>query len=204
MKLRGIELTNVRRFAGRRAILSDLGDGVTVLSEPNEFGKSTFFDALHALFFERHRSSRAPVKALQPHAGGAPEISAEIELPEGRFRLHKRFLSRPQARVTDAQGRLIAQEDEAEAWIDRLMGGDLAGPSGLLWVRQGLLGLEPEGASADERRERERGLGARRELLSSVAGEIDMMTGGRRMDLVLARVADEMARLATATGRPRA
>ncbi|QBX34816.1 chromosome segregation protein SMC [Paracoccus liaowanqingii] len=204
MKLRGIELTNVRRFAGRRAILSDLGDGVTVLSEPNEFGKSTFFDALHALFFERHRSSRAPVKALQPHAGGAPEISAEIELPEGRFRLHKRFLSRPQARVTDAEGRLIAQEDEAEAWIDRLMGGDLAGPSGLLWVRQGLLGLEPEGASADERRERERGLGARRELLSSVAGEIDMMTGGRRMDLVLARVTDEMARLATATGRPRA
>lgn len=204
MKLRAIELTNLRRFAGRRAVLSDLGDGITVLSEPNEFGKSTFFDALHALFFERHRSSRAPVKALQPHAGGAPEVAVEIESAQGRFRIHKRFLSRAQARITDAQGRLIAQEDEAEAWIDRLLDGGLAGPSGLLWVRQGLLGLEPEGNSAADRQDRDRNLGTRRDLLSSVAGEIDMMTGGRRMDAVLDRVGQEMARLATATGRPRA
>lgn len=204
MKLRAIELTNLRRFAGRRAVLSDLGDGITVLSEPNEFGKSTFFDALHALFFERHRSSRAPVKALQPHAGSAPEVAVEIESAQGRFRIHKRFLSRAQARITDAQGRLIAQEDEAEAWIDRLLDGGLAGPSGLLWVRQGLLGLEPEGNSAADRQDRDRNLGTRRDLLSSVAGEIDMMTGGRRMDAVLDRVGQEMARLATATGRPRA
>ncbi|AWX92289.1 hypothetical protein DPM13_00530 [Paracoccus mutanolyticus] len=35
-----------------------------MLCEPNEFGKSTFFDALHALFFERHRATRSAVKAL--------------------------------------------------------------------------------------------------------------------------------------------
>jgi len=204
MRLRGIELTNIRRFAGRRAVLAEIGDGITVLSEPNEFGKSTFFDSLHAVFFERHRSTRAPVKALQPHAGGAPEVAVEVELPEGRFRIAKRWLSRPQARITDAAGRIVAQDDEAEAWIDRLLGGDLAGPSGLLWVRQGLIGLEPEGSSTDERRERERGLATRRGLLSSVAGEIDMMTGGRRMDAVLDRVAADLARYATATGRPRA
>lgn len=204
MRLRRIELTNIRRFAGQRAVLEGLGDGVTVLCEPNESGKSTFFDALHALFFERHRSSRAPVRALQPHAGGAPEIAVGIELPQGDFLLRKRFLSRPQASVTDGQGRLIAQEDEAEAWIDRLMAGGLAGPSGLLWVRQGVLGLEPEGAGADQRRQREDGLAARRDLLSSVAGEIEMMTGGRRMDAVLDRVRTEIARLATDTGRPRA
>lgn len=193
MRLRAIELTNLRRFAGRRAVLDGIGDGVTVLSEPNEFGKSTFFDALHALFFERHRSRRAPVRALQPHSGGAPEVAVTIELPEGRFRIHKSFLSRAQARVTDDRDRLIAQEDEAEAWIDRLMGGDLTGPSGLLWVRQGVLGIDPDEAMT-----------ARRDLLSTVAGEIDMMTGGRRMDAVLDRVGAEMARLATATGRPRA
>lgn len=204
MRLRGIELTNIRRFAGHRAVLSGIGDGITVLSESNEFGKSTFFDALHAVFFERHRSTRAPVKALQPHAGGAPEVAVDVELPEGRFRIAKRWLSRPQARITDAGGRVIAQDDEAEAWIDRLMGGDLAGPSGLLWVRQGLIGLEPEGASTEERREREKGLATRRGLLSSVAGEIDMMTGGRRMDAVLDRVVADLARYATATGRPKA
>ena len=203
MKLRAIELTNVRRFAGKRARLGGIGDGITVLSEPNEFGKSTFFDALHALFFERHNSRNADVKALQPHAGGGPEVTAEIDLPDGRFRIAKRWLARPQAQVTDPTGRLIAQADEAEAWIDRLMGDGLAGPSGLLWVRQGLMGLEPEGNSTEDKRERERGLAARRDLLSSVAGEIDLMTGGRRMDAVLDRVNEALSRLATATGRPK-
>jgi DNA repair exonuclease SbcCD ATPase subunit len=199
MKLRSIELTNVRRFAGKTAALSGIVDGITVLSEPNEFGKSTFFDALHAIFFEKYGSRNAAIKALQPHAGGAPEVAVEVDLPEGRFRIAKRWMSKPQAQVHDANGRLIAQADEAEAWIDRLIGGGLAGPSGLLWVRQGLMGLE-----ADDKKDRERDLSARRDLLSSVAGEIDMMTGGRRMDAVIDRVADALARLATDGGRPKA
>jgi len=204
MKIRALELTNLRRFAGQRARIAGIGDGISVLCEPNEFGKSTFFDALHALFFQPHRSRNAPVKALQPHTGGAPEAALEIALPEGRFRLEKRWLSRPTARVLDGSGRLIAQEDEAEAWLDRLMGKGLAGPSGLLWVRQGVPGLEAEGNTAAEKSERERALSARRDLLSSVAGEIEMMTGGRRMDQVSARVGEELARLATPTLKPRA
>lgn len=204
MKLRAIELTNIRRFAGRSARLSDIGDGITVLCEANEFGKSTFFDAIHALFFERHGSRNAVIKALQPHAGGAPEVVVEVDLPKGRFRIVKRWLQRPHAQVLDSSGRLVAQADEAEAWIDRMMSGGLLGPSGLLWVRQGLMGLEPEGGSTDDRRDRERGLAARRDLLSSVAGEIDMMTGGRRMDLVVDRVTASLAVLATDGGRPKA
>ena len=78
MKIRAIELTNIRRFAGRTARIEGIGDGITVLCEPNEFGKSTFFDAIHALFFERHRATRAGIKALQPHVGGAPEVAAEM------------------------------------------------------------------------------------------------------------------------------
>ncbi|MTH77939.1 AAA family ATPase [Paracoccus aestuariivivens] len=203
MKIRSIELTNVRRFSGRTARITGIGDGITVLSEPNEFGKSTFFDALHALFFERHRGTKQSVKALQPHAGGAPEIALEIDLPQGRFRIEKRWLSRATARVLDGTGRLIAQDDEAEAWIDRLLGNGLSGPSGLLWVRQGLLGIEPEGGSTNEKNERERGLNTRRDLLSSVAGEIDLMTGGRRLDAVLARIGQELVRLATSTLKPK-
>ena len=199
MKLRSIELTNVRRFAGKTAALSGIGDGITVLSEPNEFGKSTFFDALNAVFFEKYGSRNAAIKALQPHSGGAPEVAVEIDLPEGRFRITKRWMSKSLARVMDATGRLIAQDDEAEAWVDQLMSGGLAGPSGLLWVRQGVMGLE-----ADDRRDRERDLSARRDLLSSVAGEIDMMTGGRRMDAVLDRAAEALSKLATATGKPKA
>lgn len=204
MKIRAIELTNLRRFGGQRARIDGIGNGISVLSQPNEFGKSTFFDGLHALFFQPHRSKTAQTRALQPHAGGAPEAAVEIDLPEGRFRLEKRWLSRQTARVVDASGRVIAQEDEAEAWIDRLTGQGLAGPSGLLWVRQGLLGLEPEGSSAADKAERDRAFSTRRDLVSSVAGEIEVMTGGRRMDQVLARVTEALSRLATSTLKPKA
>ena len=71
MKLRSLSLTNVRKFAGRTATISDIGDGVTVVSEANEFGKSTFFDALHALFFLKYGAATREVKSLQPRAGGA-------------------------------------------------------------------------------------------------------------------------------------
>lgn len=203
MKIRALQLTNVRRFVGHTARIEGIGDGITVLCEPNEFGKSTFFDALHALFFERHRATRSAVRALQPHAGGAPEVAADLDLPDGRYRVEKRWLSRASARVIRS-GQILAQDDEAEAWIDRLLGMGLSGPSGLLWVRQGLLGLEPDGGSASDKMERERALSARRNLLSSVAGEIEMMTGGRRLDSVVAKVTDALARLATATGKAKA
>ncbi|WP_207472335.1 AAA family ATPase, partial [Paracoccus fontiphilus] len=203
MKIRALHLTNVRRFAGHTARIEGIGDGITVLCEPNEFGKSTFFDAIHALFFERHRATRAAIKALQPHVGGAPEVAVDLDLPNGRYRVEKRWLTRASARVI-RDGRTVAQDDEAEAWIDRMLGAGLSGPSGLLWVRQGLLGLEPEGSSASDKSDRERALSARRDLLSSVAGEIEMMTGGRRLDAVVAKVGDALGRLATATGRPKA
>ena len=149
MKIRALQLTNVRRFAGHTARIEGIGDGITVLCEPNEFGKSTFFDAIHALFFERHRATRAGIKALQPHVGGAPEVAADLDLPDGRYRVEKRWLTRASARVS-RDGRTVAQDDEAEAWIDRPVGQGLAGPSGLLWVRQGVLGMKPEGAGASE------------------------------------------------------
>lgn len=204
MKLRSLSLTNVRKFAGRTATISDIGDGVTVVSEANEFGKSTFFDALHALFFLKYGAATREVKSLQPRAGGAVRISARIELPSGLFTIEKSFLAQKRASVHDAGGALVALDDEAERWIAQLMGSGLEGPAGLLWVRQGVTALEPAGNTGADKTEKERLLGARRDLLSSVAGEIDMVTGGRRMDRVIAATTQALGRLATATGQPKA
>jgi hypothetical protein len=199
MKLRAIRLTNVRRFAGQTAAIEDLGDGLSVIAAPNESGKSTIFDALHALFFAPHGSRARDIVSLQPHAGGRVQIAADIDLPEGRFRLDKAFLSRPAARVTDlATGRIIAQDDAAEAWAHRLTGQTLQGPAGLLWVRQGATTLDPATNA-----ERDRLLATRRDLLSTVAGEIDLMTGGRRMDRVRDACLADLAILATASGKPK-
>ncbi|MEO8531201.1 MAG: AAA family ATPase, partial [Deltaproteobacteria bacterium] len=197
MKLRALYLTNVRKFTAKRAAITGIGDGITVVSEANEFGKSTFFDAIHALFFEKHTSTGKPVKSLRPYTGGAVEIAADVETDDGLFRLEKRFLSRNMARITQlSDQRVIAQDDEAERWISDLLGTAGDGPAGLLWVRQGLVGLEP-----DSVKEKSDLMETRRDLLSSVTGEIDALTGGRLMDRVMRRVVDELAGLTTKTGR---
>jgi hypothetical protein len=198
MRLRALHLGNVRKFAGKKASVTGIGDGITVVSEANEFGKSTFFDALHALFFEKYSSAAKTVRSLQPYAKGAVEVSAEIETEEGHFRVEKTFLQRKSARVLRLpDGAVIAQDDGAERWISTALGSDRNGPAGLLWVRQGAIGLDP-----DTRDETVKQLETRRDLLSSVSGEIDAMTGGRRMDRVMKRVAEELKPLVTATGKP--
>jgi len=196
MKLRSITLRNVRRFTGE-ARIDGIEDGLNVLCERNEHGKSTLFDAVQALFFKPHGSRDRDVQALRPHAGGAPEVEIGVETPEGRFTVSKRWLSRPDARVTQ-NGRLIAQADAAEEWVGRLVGGGDGGPSGLVWVRQGMTGF-----AGGSRKEQEAAFETRRDLLSSVTGEVEAMTGGRRMDLALSRCREELALYVTDGGRAR-
>ena len=197
MKLLALYLSNVRKFTGKRASITGIGDGITVVSEANEFGKSTFFDAIHALFFDRYSSSAKSVKSLQTYAGGAVEVAADVETDQGAFRVEKRFLVRKGAKIIRLfDNATVAQDDEAERWITTLLSAAGDGPAGLLWVRQGQVGLEPESA-----KERTLLTETRRDLLSSVAGEIDAMTGGRRMDRVMRRVTENLAEIATKTGR---
>ncbi|MBU9697256.1 AAA family ATPase [Rhodobacteraceae bacterium HSP-20] len=198
MKLVSIELSDLRRFVAPVRI-DGIGPGLNVLCAPNEFGKSTLFDALQALFFQPHRSKSKEINALRPHVGGSPCVTVEVELSDARYTLSKRWLSKAQATV-HRNGNLIHQADDAEAFISALVQseGD-GGPAGLLWVRQGLTRLEGEGDSA---KERDAAKAARRNLMTSVTGEVEALTGGRRMDKALARTREELAKYVTATGRP--
>ena len=197
MKIRTVTLNNVRRFTDPTRV-DRIADGLNVLCEPNEEGKSTLFDAIQALFFKPHGSRDKDVSSLRPHAGGAPEVSVEVETGDGRFALAKRWFQKPFATVHRDRA-LVAQSDEAEAWIRTLLGGDAGGPSGLIWVRQGMTDL-----TAGSKKEQDAALEARRDLMTSVGAEVEAMTGGRRMDAALARCREELANYATATGRPRA
>ena len=200
MKITALRLFNVKRFAGRGVAIEDIGDGVNVLCAANEFGKSTSFEALHALFFQAHTGQPKDVKRLQPYSGGNPVIEADIETEAGRYRLAKQFIGGKRATVTDiGSGRLVAQADEAENFIAGLTRGGTAGPAGLLWVRQGITGIEDR-----DRREEEDERRVRASLLESVQGEVEAVTGGRRMAEVSARCAEELGRLVTASGRPKA
>ncbi|ANT61281.1 hypothetical protein AYJ57_13410 [Salipiger sp. CCB-MM3] len=198
MKLRSVTLSDIRRFS-RPVTLQGFGPGLNVLSAPNEDGKSTLFDALQALFFVPHRSRAKEVTALRPHAGGAPTVSAEIERDGTVFRLTKRWFSRAMAEVHEG-AKLIAKGEAAEEWIAALTEApEQGGPAGLLWVRQGLVALDQ-----GEKREQDNAQRARRDLLASVAGEVEALTGGRRMDRALAAAEAALAELVTASGKSKA
>ncbi|MBB3770353.1 hypothetical protein FHS55_000939 [Angulomicrobium tetraedrale] len=202
MKLAALRLYNVKRFARQGVAIEDIGDGVNVLCAANEYGKSTSFEALHALFFLPHTSVAKDVQRLKPYSGGNPIVQAEIEVAEGRFRLTKQFIGGKRAQVERLDGfggaQLVAQADEAESFIAGLIRGGSAGPAGLLWVRQGITGLEERKKSEEEEERR-----VRESLLASVQGEVEAITGGRRMSQIMAACEEELGRLVTATLRPR-
>ena len=151
MKISALRLFNVKRFADRGVAIENIEDGVNVLCAVNEFGKSTSFEALHALFFQQHSSTAGDVRNLRPYSGGNPLVQADIETAAGRYRITKQFYGGRSARVVDrANDRIIAQADEAENFIAELVRGGTAGPAGLLWVRQGITGLEKRNKSEEE------------------------------------------------------
>lgn len=200
MKLAALRLHNVKRFAGCGVAIEGIGDGVNVLCAANEFGKSTSFEALHGLFFQSYASTAGEVRNLRPYSGGNPLIEADIAVGDARYRITKQFYGGRFAKVTDlASGRLLAQADEAENFIAGLINGGAGGPAGLLWVRQGVTGIERR-TSREEESERQ----VRSSLLESVQGEVEAVTGGRRMAEIMAAVMEENAALVTATGRPKA
>ncbi|MET3898880.1 hypothetical protein ABIB57_002832 [Devosia sp. UYZn731] len=199
MKLTALRLHNVKRFAGRGVAIEGISDGVNVLSAANEYGKSTCFEALHALFFQPHTGTPKAVQLLRPYSGGNPMVEADIATDEGRFRLTKQYYGGKRASVTDlATGRLVAQADEAETFIAGLIRGGTAGPAGLLWVRQGITGIDKRSNTEEESEKR-----VRESLLSSVQGEVEALTGGRRMAEIAAACEEELYRLVTATLRPK-
>lgn len=201
MKLKALRLWNVRKFANRGVALEGIGNGVNVLSEENEFGKSTSFDALHAVFFQAHSGTSKAVQSLRPYSGGSPQIEVDVETAGSVFRINKQFYSGKHAIITEiSTGRIVAQADEAEAWISGLLRGGASGPAGLLWVQQGT--TEIGGGSKTEKDDDRK---AREDVLTSVTGdEIELLTGGRRMVRVLNKTQTELDILVTSTGKAKA
>ena len=199
MKIDALRLFNVKRFTDTGVSIEGFGEGVNVLSAPNEFGKSTSFEALNALFFVKHSSTASDAKVLRPYSLGSSLVEADITLANGRYRISKQFFGRSFAKVLNLDtNQLIAQADEAENFIANLVHGGANGPTGLLWVKQGNTGLAKR-SKADE----DNDTAARTSLLQSVQGEVEIITGGRRMAEIIALTADARGELVTLTGRPK-
>ena len=200
MKLRSIEIANFRKF---RTPLSITGfvDGLNIVVEPNEAGKSTLLEALRAALFIRHSAKSELVRSYCPFGDDvAPKVGLSFEIGLDSWRLDKQFLKAPSIALSGPGGRI--ESDAAEDRLQSLLGFDKGnnrgsdpesrGALGLLWVGQAsALAVEAPGQLV------------RDNIRNALEAEVGAVLGGRRFELVRARVEDSYAALRTArSGKP--
>lgn len=195
MRLQAIRMRHVRKFGRSGIAIEGIPPGLSMLSAPNEFGKSTLFDALRTALFQKHSSSRDEIRKMASVDGAAPLVEIDFAVGDDRYRLRKRFLKQPLAELEMiGTGDIVKSDDEAHSWMIDLIGAEKAGegPTGLLWVEQGSSMMPPEAG--------EPGKTLLAGLLEQEVGEV---TGGERARVLLKRVQDELGALVTQRGQPR-
>lgn len=193
MIIKSIQLQEVRKF-NEAVKITGIENGLNVLSEVNEFGKSTIVDALYAVLFESHRTFSKDIKKLVPSAGGNPQVKLEIEIDMKTYLVEKNWSNRPEKKKAYIyeNSELIAVDDQAENWIfENLKFSEKNAPTGLIWLRQGNVSYGKWEDTYEERKS----------LLSSITGEIENLTGGQTMDRLVKNYEEELAKYITKTGQ---
>ena len=201
MKLRSLAVNQFKKFTVPMR-LDGIENGLNVVVGPNEMGKSTLLDALRAALFEKYGSKAKPIVALQNDRNQAgPVVELAFELDDGVYRVTKRFVKKPYARLSCPDGRTL-EGDAAEDTLRSLLGFDEPGKTGakaetlgmwnVLWVQQGqsfgALDL-PESARSN--------------LHSALESEVGTVLGGRRGRALPQAIEKQLGELVTSNSKPR-
>lgn len=99
MKLLRLKVTNYRGINTREIKFSPLG--ITRIEGPNESGKSSLGEAINRILDSQDNSKKQDIQAIQPvHQDVGPEIELEMETGKYVFTYFKRFLKKPETRLT--------------------------------------------------------------------------------------------------------
>ena len=202
MRLKSFEIRDFRKF-DRPVRLEGLGDGINVLAEPNEFGKSTLLAALRAVLFQQHRV-RGKVGESMGHYRHAtsPVLSLGFEVAGGLHHIEKRFVHRePYARLTLPDGTRV-EGDAAEERLQSILGFGAPGRTGAtpdsvgiwdaLWVTQREAVRQPELPAT-----------GRTTLHACLETELGTLTGGDRSAVLRGQIKAELSGLLDDFGRPK-
>ena len=198
--LRRIAVDGFRKFREPMAI-EGLTDGLNIVIEPNETGKSTVLEALRAAFFVRHGTKNQLAQSFAPYGEAVgPEIQVSFDADGAPWTVTKRFLRGASIEVTGPQGK--AQGEEAEARLHTLLGsvrdtsqkGDAGtyGALGLLWVAQAeALAVTGPGQIV------------RDTVRSTIEAEVGSIMGGPAYTRVRSRIDEQYGRYWSPTGQKR-
>lgn len=187
-------LTNYRGIAHREIEFPERG--VTVVSGPNEIGKSSLIEALDLLLESKDRSAKKDVKQVKPtHADVGSEVTAEISTGRYRFVYRKRFHKKCETELTIiAPQREQITGDEAHDRVRSMLAETV--DTGL-WQAQRVLQAAST-AAVDLS-----GCDALSRALDVAAGDADDLAGLSGSEpLLIERIDAEYGRYFTATGRP--
>ena len=202
MKLRSLAVNQFKKFTTPTR-LEGIEDGLNVVVGPNEMGKSTLLDALRAVLFEKYSSKAQPIVALQNDRNqAAPVVELAFDLNDGLYRITKRFIKKPYARLSCPDGRSL-EGDAAEETLRDLLDFDEPGKTGakpdtlgmwnVLWVQQG------QSFGALDLSE-----SARSSLHTALESEVGTVLGGRRGRALPQAIEKQLSELITGTtNRPR-
>ena len=187
--------------------LGALDPGLTVITGPNETGKSTLIAGLRAAFFERYSARNKAIRSLQPHGTNlAPELWVSFRHDGQVYELHKRFLAGPLAELrAEAEGTTHVRE-EAEARLREILGSHKPGKRGAHLDDMGLWGLlwvgQDDAAYTDPGQRL--GDSTRGTIQEAIERQVASVTGGGRVaELLRAKAREEYLRYWTEqTGKP--
>ena len=99
MKLLRLKVAHYRGIHTREITFSPLG--ITRIEGPNESGKSSLREAINTILDYQDNSKGKDIQAIQPvHQDVGPEIELELETGRYLFTYFKRFLRKPETRLT--------------------------------------------------------------------------------------------------------
>jgi DNA repair exonuclease SbcCD ATPase subunit len=134
----------VAHWRGLESQVVDFGSGVTVVGGPNESGKSSLRLALRAALL-LPTDKRGEKRVLESHRPWKtrlfPSVTLDFVLDDSRFRIEKEFLRPKGWGVLRRDGRIVAQDEEAQRQLMTLLGPQ-AEWLDTLWGVQGELALE--------------------------------------------------------------
>lgn len=202
MKILSLRIEQFRKF-DRPVGIEGFGDGLNLITGPNETGKSTLLLALRAALFERHGAKTQAVKEFSPHhvTGARPTVALTFEIGGKSYRLEKSFLKRPAATLETPDGQRF-QGSDAEAELKRLLGlnpsertsADKESPAhfGVLVTPQARSFQQPD--LADE---------TRHSLEAAVASDIAELGNQSEVDGLLAGIDETLFDLVSKRGEPK-
>ncbi len=120
-----ISLEHWRGFGQRHSF--SFGSGLNLLAGENEAGKSTIFEALWRVLFDRHNSTAAEIRDMQTEGTSLPPTASVVFTQSGRrYRISKSFINHPSSELwLEEKGgyRLIHEGDMADRKVIEIVGG---------------------------------------------------------------------------------